>query len=122
VKTSSTANLESRGGGSACRILYKESGTGVKKAVVSMNLACAFDLFPVNLTQTGGSNGNKTTAATWSYTVNDLASNQLATGVSPTKPRPSGTMTAAGTGVCYYSGATLVLWDTNEYPGTGGCP
>lgn len=92
------------------------------RLLISPGLPRGRIVFPVDLTQTGGSNGNKTTAATWTYTVNDLDGNELGTAVSPLKVRPNGTMTAATKGIAYYDeDGNLVLYDTNERYGTGGC-
>jgi hypothetical protein len=86
----------------------------------------AFDrgFFPVKVTQNGGSDGNKTTAASWTYDVSDLADNKLTgdTPIGQEKPRPFGTVTAGSSyGVAFYDGSTLKLWDAGETPGTGGC-
>jgi hypothetical protein len=79
-------------------------------------------LFPVKVTQTGGSNGNKTTAASYTYTVNDLNNDQLGTSIALAKSRPYGLVTAGSTyGLAFYDGSTLKLWDAGEYPGSGGC-
>lgn len=81
--------------------------------------------FPVKVTKTGGSDGTASTAATWVYTVKDLAGNTLGTSLSPAKGRPNGKMAYAPNdsyGVAFYDGATLKLWDVNEIPTTGGCP
>lgn len=79
-------------------------------------------LFAVTLSQTGGSNGNKTTAASWTYTVTSLAGVQLGTSKSPEWPRPNGTMTAATKGLAYYDNdGALVLSVAFEQPGSGGC-
>jgi len=81
------ANLKSSGGGAA-QILWKESGTGVKWAVVRLG-RWSPTVFPVNLTQTGGSQGTTTTPASWTYSVIDPVTNQtLATSVNPTVSPP----------------------------------
>jgi hypothetical protein len=117
-----TATLKTGATGSA-RILYKQSGTGEKWGVVRFGDKSADigGLFRVDLTQTGGSNGTKTTAASYTYTVTDLAGVQLATGASPEKPRENGTKTAATKGYGYYDAAgTFVLAEAWEAPGTVG--
>lgn len=79
-------------------------------------------LFSVALTQTGGSNGTKTTAASWTYTVKTIDSAvTLGTGVALTRPRPAGYMTAGTSGLAYYDGTTLKLWDAGEIYGIGPC-
>lgn len=81
------------------------------------------EVFPVKLTQTGGSAGSESTACSFTYTVNDVNSNQLGTAVDPdTSPstfkRPSlGKMVAATGGLACWiedSGATLSLRWINE--------
>lgn len=84
----------------------------------------ATSLFLVKVTKDGGSNGNKTTAATWTYTVKNLAGSTIGTTVALTRPRPYGTATyqaADSYGIAFYDGATLKLWDAGEIYGTGGC-
>ena len=85
-------------------------------------IAAAGVLFAVSLTQTGGSNGDKTNAATWTYTVKTLGDIELATGKSPQQTRPNGTMTAATRGLAYYDadGSLMLAW-AFETPGTGAC-
>lgn len=79
--------------------------------------------FPVKVTKDGGSDGNQSGAATWTYTVKDLAGTTLGTAVSPIKTRPNGKMTYAADNsyaIAFYDGATLKLWDVTEVPGTVG--
>lgn len=83
--------------------------------------AAAMGMFPVTLTQTGGSNGNKTTAASWTYTAASLSGETLGTSLSPQWPRPNGTMTAATAGLAYYDSGSVVLAIAFEQPGSGGC-
>lgn len=93
-------------------------------------------LFPVKVEKTGGSDGSKTAAATWTYTVRRddwtgasgqvSADYELGTNMSPGKRRPNGKVSfptgSATTGWGYYnSSGTFVLWDANEVFGTGGC-
>ena len=66
-------------------------------------------LFPILLSQTGGSAGDFTTQCSFTYTVNDVDSNQLATAVDPTASphtynRPAyGAQSAADAGLAYYA-------------------
>lgn len=117
------AELEGSGDGYA-RVLWKETGTGLKWAVLQLG-AGPRGYFPVTLVQTGGANGTKTTAASWTYTVNcvgwDGSLCQLATAKAPARLRPFGTRVAAQYGQAYYVGISLNLWDTDERPGTAGC-
>lgn len=81
-------------------------------------------LFAVKVVKTGGSNGNKTTAASWTYTVKTLAGKTITTGTSLTRPRPKGTATVQADnsyGLAFYDGSTLILWDAGEIYGTGAC-
>jgi len=120
IADGSAAYLKSSGGGAA-QILWKDSGTGVRWAVVRLG-RWSPTVFPVNLTQTGGSQGTSTTAASWTYSVVDPVTNQtLATGVNPTASphkwkRPSaGWMIAATFGYAHYNAqGQLVLGWINE--------
>ena len=83
-------------------------------------------IFPVDLTKTGGVDGDSTTAASYTYTVNDINGNQLATGVNPAIAphrcqRPIGKTTVATFGTAFYNGATLVIVSTNEHPTFESC-
>jgi hypothetical protein len=82
--------------------------------------------FAVKLTQSGGSNGTKTTAATYTYTVKDVNDNVLggtdASPVGPAAPRWNGTRTAATWGLAYWgTDGTLKLLVAYEALGTVGC-
>lgn len=84
--------------------------------------APAGTLFRVNLTQTGGSAGTQTMAASWIYTVNSLDSVQLLTGASPEKPRWNGSFAAATKGYAYISATgAIVLAEAWEVPGNAAC-
>ncbi len=115
-----TAILRSSGSGAA-QILWKESGTGVKWAVVRLG-RWSPSVFPVNLTQTGGSQGTNSTAASWTYTVIDPVTDEtLETNVNPTVSphkwkRPSaGWMIKATFGHAHYNAqGQLVLGWINE--------
>lgn len=88
--------------------------------------------FRVTLVQSGGSNGNKTTAPTYTYhvyhptdTSNARKLNTASSGaaVSPEKERPFGLVTAATIGLAYYDNTgTIKLYEAYEKPGRGGCP
>ena len=121
------AELEGSGDGYA-RVLWKESGTGTKWAVLQLG-AGPRGVFPVTVEKTGGADGTQTTPATWSYTVRckgwDGTAATLGTGVSLARPRPNGKMTfqagSAGFGEAFYDGVTLKLWDAGEVMNLGVC-
>jgi len=112
--------LKSSSTGSA-RILWKESGTGLKWAVVRLG-NYSQSIFPVNLTQTGGSQGTNTAPASWTYDVIDpITEETLESAVDPTASphkwqRPSaGWMIAATFGYAHYNtDGELVLGWINE--------
>jgi len=84
--------------------------------------ANASQVFAVTVTQTGGSNGSKTSAASYTYTVKTLDGTTIGTSVALAKTRPYGLVTAGSSyGLAFYDGTTLKLWDAGEYPGSGGC-
>lgn len=121
VKSNDTSSLQSRAHG-PIRLLYKETGTGVKQAIGSLSLTCSPVLFVVTVTQVGGSNGTQSTAASYTYDVKDLLGNTLATAVALARPRPNGAVSAGnGYGLAFYDGNSLKLWDAGEIPGSGHC-
>lgn len=75
----------------------------------------------VNLAQTGGAQGDATTAPTWTYTVTRNGE-ELATGASPLRPRPFGFFTAATQGVGTFEGGSFVLVEAWETEGAEECP
>lgn len=81
-------------------------------------------MIPVSLTQTGGSNGTSSAAATWTYTANDTlgGSAELGTVLGPEWPRPNGRMTAATKGLGYFNtSGVFVLSIAYEKPGAMEC-
>lgn len=86
-------------------------------------------MFPITLSQTGGSAGNSTTQCSFTYTVTDPeTSAQLGTGVNPTSSphtwnRPSlGTLVAADSGMAFYNASDqLVIVFVNETPDVEAC-
>ena len=68
----------------AAQILWKAGSSGVQWALVRLGVPAPTHAFPVNLTQVGGSQGNATTPATWTYDVVDAATGiTLATNINP---------------------------------------
>jgi hypothetical protein len=89
-------------------------------------------MFPVKVEKDGGSDGTKSTAASWTYTVKNInETTSLGTAVAVTRPRPNGLMTCqagtfvggtAGYGVGFYDEeGTFILWDAGEVPTTAAC-
>lgn len=80
-------------------------------------------LFPVTLSQTGGSAGSDTTQCTFTYTATSLDGVQLGTSLSPDKPRASlGAYVAATKGVGYFaSDGTFTLAEAYEAPDPEAC-
>jgi len=84
VAAGSAANLTAAKVGSAA-ILWREGGTGVQWALVRLGNLPQPAVFPVNLAQYGGEQGNNNSPATWTYNVTDaLTGATLASGVDPT--------------------------------------
>jgi len=90
-------------------------------------------VFPVDLTQTGGSAGDKTTQCSFTYTVSDLDGNPLLTAVDPISTphrctRPAiGALLAAAYGTATWipdgsGGFDLVLLSISETLDMVGCP
>jgi hypothetical protein len=93
--------------------------------------APAVGLFLVKVKKTGGSDGNLTTAATWTYDVYfaDSASlvsgERIDTGIAVYPPRPKGLRDFAADGDYAWAfrapDKTLYLWLTTEVEHAGGC-
>jgi len=121
ITDGSAANLTVAKIGSAA-ILWREGGIGVQWALFRLANLPEPTLFPVNLTQTGGSQGTTTMPASWTYSVIDpVTSETLATNVNPTVAphkwkRPSaGWMIKATFGYAHYDqDGQLVLGWINE--------
>jgi len=128
VDDGNSENLLAASEGSAM-ILWRETGFGTKWGVVRIGgLSGLGNVFAVELTQTGGSNGTATTQASWTYTVKDLDGNTLLTAANPIGAphkwrRPSlGAITAATFGYAHYSVANaLTLGWINEVPTVEAC-
>ena len=114
-------------------ILWKEEGTGFKWAVIRLGNHQPTHIFPVDLTQVGGSQGDEETPATWTYDVLDVTTGDtLASAVDPTASphkwqRPSiGWMIPATFGYAHYvpnesNGHDLVLGWINEMVDQEAC-
>lgn len=127
-----TANLKVSMQGSA-GILWRAGGTGVQWAVVRLGKAIPMHVFPVELTQVGGAQGDEANPATWTYDVLDVVTGEeLESGVDPVAAphkwqRPSvGQMIAATFGYAHYQddgsgGYDLVLGWINEMVDQEAC-
>lgn len=114
-------------------ILWKEEGTGVKWAVIRFGNHQPMRVFPVDLTQVGGSQGDEANPATWTYDVLDVATGEtLESAVDPVASphkwqRPAvGQMIAATFGYAHYMpndsyGYDLVLGWINEMVDQESC-
>ncbi len=128
-----TANLKVSMQGSA-GILWRVGGTGVQWAVVRLGKPIPMHVFPVDLTQYGGEQGDEENPATWTYDVLDVVTGEtLESGVDPVAAphkwqRPSvGQMIAATFGYAHYQddgagGLELVLGWINEMVDQEACP
>ena len=83
--------------------------------------------FGIKLTQTGGTAGDDTTQCSFTYTVDDMNDNEIATGVNPATgvhfaQRPTvGFRIAATAGVATYETGELVILMTNEIDDLEAC-
>jgi len=83
--------------------------------------------FGIKLTQTGGTAGDDTTQCSFTYTVDDMNDNEIATGVNPATgvhfaQRPTvGFRIAATAGVATYDTGELVILMTNEIDDAEAC-
>jgi hypothetical protein len=65
-------------------ILWKEEGTGLKWAIVRFGNRQRMGVFPVDLTQVGGAQGDEANPATWTYDVLDISTGEtLESAVDP---------------------------------------
>lgn len=124
MKDDDATQLQSRDFGSA-RIVYKESSTGTKWAIVHLGVQPRA-MFPVLVFQAGGDAGNFTTPCSLVYNVTDLSGYTIGASMTPAKFRPPyGAMLAPadgsyGTGF-YAADGNFVLFDANEVLDTGDC-
>lgn len=128
-----TANLKVNMQGSA-GILWRAGGTGVQWAVVRLGKPIPMHVFPVDLTQYGGEQGDEENPATWTYDVLDVVTGEtLESGIDPVAAphkwqRPSvGQMIAATFGYAHYQddgsgNLELVLGWINEMVDQEACP
>jgi hypothetical protein len=79
--------------------------------------------FEVTLSTDGGTDGNSSTAPTYTYTVTALNGETLGTTIGVDWTRQNGTFAAATKGVAYYTSAgALVLAESNEVRTVTACP
>lgn len=128
-----TGNLKVSMQGSAT-ILWRAGGTGVQWAVIRLGQPVPMHVFPVELTQVGGEQGDEENPASWTYDVlNVVTGETLASGVDPVASphkwqRPSvGQMIAATFGYAHYQPndageMELVLGWINEMVDQEACP
>ena len=128
-----TGNLKVSMQGSAT-ILWRAGGTGVQWAVIRLGQPVPMHVFPVELTQVGGEQGDEENPAAGTYDVLDITTGEtLASavdpGASPHKwQRPSvGQMIAATFGYAHYQPndageMELVLGWINEMVDQEACP
>lgn len=114
--------LNGRAGVPINTIVQVIRGSDTNGGIIWYFIAPQANLFPVDLTQTGGSAGNATTTCTFTYTVK-VGTVTLGTSKSPTFARPAkGKMVAATKGTAYYdTSAALVLYQVDEVPDVQAC-
>jgi hypothetical protein len=101
--------------------LLRVNGDGVRVYTFAAAPVAAV-WFAVDLSQAAGSNGNKTTAASYTYDVTAKNGETLASALTPINDRPNGTATAATAGQAYYTAAGTLFVEAYEKYGTGWCP
>lgn len=118
-----SGNLKASDRGAAT-IVWKETGTGVRWAIVRLGGLAESHLFPVKLTLAGGQQGSALIEASWVYDIADAITDEvLASGVSPTAAphnwrRPEVGLVAPATfGSAHFDkdGALVLAW-INETP------
>ena len=106
------------------RITASSSNSQVGNLYVEFDEAKPGGLFPVNLTQSGGSNGSASSTASYTYNATDaFTGNSISGGpFSVTWNRRNGLVNAATHGTGYYnSSGTFVLWEADEQIQTDTC-
>ena len=82
-------------------------------------------MFAVDLTQTGGSAGDKSTQASWTYTAKSLSGETLGTGLTPKRQRPTVGKMQSGNGTVglgyYDASGNFQLYDANEALDSAAC-
>jgi hypothetical protein len=126
AKDSERGELETVATGGGAKVLWKETGTGTGKwALVLLGEGGGDKMFPVWVVKDGGSDGNSTTVASYTYTVKTAdQAITLGSTVAVTRPRPYGKVTyyaSGGYGLAFFDGTTLKLWDAGEIPTVGVC-
>jgi hypothetical protein len=101
---------------------WRKGATKSSKPIIELDHFFA-GVFQVACTQTGGSDGSATTAASYTYTVKTQDGvTTLGTGVAVTGPRPKGLTNVGTVGIAYYdSSGALKLWSAGETPTSGTC-
>jgi len=106
----------------AATIFWREGGTGVQWSIVRLGEGQKGPVFPITLTQVGGSAGDASNPTTWTYdVVGALSGETIDTAVDPTADphqwrRPgAGQLSAATFGYAHFDGAgALVIGWINE--------
>jgi hypothetical protein len=124
VSDGDTDKLKS-GGSGAAQIIWKETGTGTKWAIVRLG-ATGNQIFMVKVYKDGGTAGDQTHACSFTYTAKTFAGDELDTGLTPTfnTRGAAGKMVVAADGTnatAFYDGDTLKLLQTTEVASKGTC-
>lgn len=106
-------------------IRYESNENGTLAWVERQDVTAGF--FAVQVEKDGGTDGDATTKATYTYTVRSLSGVTLGTLVPQTRPRPYGEMTFQtgdeGYGIAFYAAdGSLKLFDAGEVQTTYSCP
>jgi hypothetical protein len=127
VKNTDATSLES-GITGAAHILWKETGTGDKWALVAIGVPDSpAGVFPVKVTHDGGTAGSAVATCSFTYIVKDLAGVELDTALTPAQARlPNceyAEPAADSYGLACYSaaGALVLLQAYQEIPLTDTC-
>jgi hypothetical protein len=125
-----TTDLTSTHTGSAAILWLADDSGGLTWALVRLGKERTAKIFPVAMSQSGGSDGDQETQATWTYDLSDPEDDSVDFGddVDPISDphqctRPAlGSITAATFGSAYWDDDdNLVLVTFNEVPNTEAC-
>lgn len=106
-------------------LLHRVPTNNGKSIMVFQVGGAAQGVFPIRCIVDGGSNGDATTTASYTYTVTDINGTAIGSNVALARTRTAGLITAYtvsyGFGMGFYDGeGTFKLWDAGERPQTTG--
>lgn len=119
--------VDDSSGASGGRVVWAVRGDQNSSSETEWVFAWASGVFPVDMSQTGGSNGTDSTKASYTYTITGKSGQQIATGFDLDGAQSDfvrfniGTVSAATAGLGYYQDGAFRLSWCNEQKTLGAC-